>query len=289
MRLIVSGAGGFLGSNIIKTAAERGIDVLAITGSADLGSCPIIASTDDFLESGCLLDKKDIFINCLFPTNADGPKMADGLDKVFRMTDMAKRCGAGAFINISSQSVYASKRLSPAKESDLLSLETPYAVGKYSSEVLVNHIYAGNPHTNIRMASLLGVGYDQRIVNRMADRALKGEELSVVGGMQRYGFLDVRDAADGILRLALGDPDKWREIYNLGRNENYTLIEVAECIVKEIKEITGQEITYCVSEGRDERNSSLDASLFMKDFDWSPKFSLSETTAAIIRSKIGKA
>lgn len=288
-RIIVSGASGFLGSNLIKNALEAGIEVVAVTSKSSVQPEIFTVDTEDFLLNGYPCSLEDVFINCLFPTNADGYKMANGLDKVYRMITRAYECGVGALINISSQSVYSSKRLVPAKEEDLLCLETPYAVGKFSSEAFVNQVFSDRPHTNIRMASLLGVGYDQRIVNRMVVQALKGEQLKVVGGMQRYGFLDVRDAAAGLVKLLMSNPKSWKEIYNLGRNESYTLIDVVECIVEQMKQQTDMDVKYSVLEGEDERNSAINATMFMQDMSWKPEISLSETTTAIIQSKLSKA
>ena len=300
MDILITGANGFLGGKITRRITEdTQFDVIAMARSEDKVQKMCVqehidkrriqfVSMEDFLKNGFPCHRDSVFINCLFPTNADGYKMADGLEKVYRIISMAKKSCVGAFINISSQSVYASKRIAPAKEEDALSLETPYAVGKYSSEVFVNQVFNDVPHTNIRMASLLGVEDDQRIVNRMVDQALKGVSLQVVGGMQRYGFLDVQDAAEGIATLAQSAPRTWKEVYNLGRNESYTLMDVVECIVSEMKEQVGMEITYTVSEGHDVRNSSLNAEAFMSDFHWTPKITLSETIAAIIRSKVSK-
>ena len=288
-RIIVSGASGFLGSNILRLASEKSIQTVAIsTRDIQLPGCTVI-QTEEYLTHGMPCSDDDVFINCLFPTNADGLKMAAGLEKVFRIISRAREDGVGAFVNISSQSVYASKRKAPATEKDELCLETPYAVGKYSSEAFTNQVFAGIPHTNIRMASLLGVGYDQRIVNRMADQAIRGECLKVVGGMQRYGFLDVRDAASGLIKLAESNPRGWKDTYNLGRNESFSLIDVADCIVKKMRKITGNEVAYTVTEGVDERNSSLDASLFMQDVGWSPELTFSDTVSDIITDKLGKA
>ena len=288
-RIVVSGAGGFLGSNIINEALSADIEVLAITGRTIVRTGVTVVNTDTFLRNGYPLSSDDVFINCLFPTNADGFKMADGLEKVYKMIIQAYSCGVGAFINVSSQSVYASKRTEAAKEKDILSLETPYAVGKYSSEAFTNQVFTDRPHTNVRMASLLGVGYDQRIVNRMVSQALNGDSLKVVGGMQRYGFLDVRDAAAGLIKMADSNASFWKEIYNLGRKESYTLIDVVDCIVAEMKKEAGIEVSYTVTEGQDSRNSAIDAALFMHDFDWKPEITLSETTSAIIRSKMSRA
>ena len=56
-----------------------------------------------------------------------------------------------------------------------------------------------------------------------------------------------------------------------------------------MKRQTDMDVHYTISEGQDDRNSSIDATLFMQEFQWSPEITLSETTAAIIRSKMSKA
>ena len=284
-RIIVSGAGGFLGSNIVAKALDHNIEVVAITSKEGDNSQIEKINTSEFLTKGYKFRADDAFINCLFPTNADGYKMAAGLDKVFKIISNVYSSGCGTFINISSQSVYSSVRKNPATETDLLCLDTPYAVGKYSSEMFTNEIFRDRRHTNIRMASLLGVGYDQRILNRMVDQALKGEKIKVVGGMQRYGFLDVRDAAAAIVKLSMDCSESWKETYNVGRNESYSLIDVAECICCEIKEKTGKKAEYIVINGQDNRNSSLDSSRFMTEFCWKPEIGLKKTTDDIIMSK----
>lgn len=289
-RIIVSGAGGFLGSHIIRRALEnRDIGIVAISSGSDFAPGVEVMTTQAFLSGALRCTPEDVFINCLFPTNADGVKMADGLQTLFRLISTARDSGVGAFINVSSQSVYASKREVPAREDTPLCLESPYAVGKYCSEAYTNQVFADMPHTNVRMASLLGPGYDLRIVNRMVDQALRGDALKVVGGMQRYGFLDVRDAADGLVTLAHSAPSTWQETYVLGRRECCTLMEVVECIVSTLKARAGVDAAYVVSEGQDVRNSSLDPSRFMRDFAWSPRYSLTDTVASIIDSKCQKA
>ena len=40
----------------------------------------------------------------------------------------------------------------------------------------------------------------------------------VVGGKQQFSFLDVRDAAEAILRLVECDVGEWEVAYNLARN-----------------------------------------------------------------------
>ena len=286
-RIVVCGAGGFLGSYILKEASDRKIPTLGITTRANLSghSSAEFVSTADFLAGKVKFFSDDVFINCLFPTNADGFKMADGMKTVFSTITIAKKSGISFFINISSQSVYASKRGNASAEDSPLSLETPYAVGKYSSEAFTNEVFKNDLHTNIRLASLLGVGYDQRIVNRMINNAIKGERLKVVGGMQRYGFLDVSDAASGLLSVSQLGSSSMKEVYNLGRMESYTLLELADLIVRKLREY-GINTGYDLVEGNDIRNSSIDAGLFMRDFGWRPIIPLEQTVEKIIKSKL---
>ena len=286
-RIVLSGAGGFLGSHIVAHAQREGIPVLAITTRTDVVASDTVQviSTECFLNGEQTLSSQDVFVNCMFPTNADGRRMADGLQKVYEMIRTAGRCGAGSMINISSQSVYPSERKTAASETDLLSLETPYAVGKYSTEVFCDEVFQNRPHTGIRLASLLGIGYEQRIVNRMVSKALNGETLQVVGGMQRYGFLDVRDAAAGIVCMSQTDATAWRAVYNLGAEGSCTLLEAAQLIVRLLQE-KGYDAAYQVTDGTDERNSALCAELFMNDFSWKPALTLEQTVRDIIAHKL---
>ncbi len=290
-RIIVSGANGFLGSNIINIALkEKQSQVVAITSKTDKFNDIKTINTDVFLKQGMDCSVDDIFINCLFPTNSNGYELADGLRKVFQIITMAKRSGVGAFINISSQSVYASKRTTPATEEDKICLESAYSVGKYCSEIYCARELEGIPFTNLRMASLIGIDHQQRIkriVNRLVKQALKGEDLIIIGGKQKYGFLDVRDAAVAVLKIALSDSSEWKQIYNIGRMEYYTLIDLAEIIVKSVKKLTGIEVNYAVTEGEDIRNSSIDITKFSTDFGWQPEIKINETIEEIIASECG--
>lgn len=291
-RLVIIGAGGFLGSAIIQEAKKLDLKIVAITSRPleiknTYGDICDTLETTKFLNGAYQMSGTDVIINCLFPTNANGYQMANGLEKVFRVITIAKESGAGTFINISSQSVYAPKREKAADEDETLCLETPYAVAKYSIEVFCDLVFQERPHTNIRLASLLGIGYDQRIVNRMVRQALEGKNLKVIGGMQRYGFLDVRDAAAGIVKMALSDFTNWKPIYNLGRSESYTLLDVVEIVVSEMKK-RGLSVSYEILEGTDIRNSSINAERFMKDFMWKPAISLSQTIGNIIDEKMDK-
>lgn len=286
-RIVLSGAGGFLGSHIIKCAAQALVPVLAVTSNTESAASLGVEAveTDVFLNDAQPLSEEDVFVNAMFPTNADGFRMAAGLQKTYAVIRAAHGKGAGSVINISSQSVYAVDREEAAKETDALCLDTPYATGKYGTEAFCDAVFDTVPHSNLRLASLIGVGYEQRIINRMVTKALAGEELQVQGGMQRYGFLDVRDAAAGIVRMSQTDAATWKPVYNLGPSDSVTLTEIAQMIVGELQ-AAGRTASYRIMEGSDRRNSALCADLFRKDFDWQPGLSVAQTIRDIVQDKL---
>lgn len=288
MRIIVSGAGGFLGKKVLEEAVRANIDVMAITSNPDCLQFEddriLYFPTDYFMDNGLPMTHEDIFINCLFPTYANGYRMSDGLRKTFACMEVAKQCGVGGFINISSQSVYSSMKIKPATEEDPVCPDSAYAVGKYASELFCNSVFNGVPHTNIRLSSLISPNSDRRLINRLIDHALKKGSLIISGGTQRYSFLDVRDAAAGLISISVSDKKKWRKTYNLGRNESTTLYDLSE-LIKEHLCRRGIDISIELTPGGDIRNFSMDANLFMNDFGWEPTISLEKTIESIIDEK----
>lgn len=300
MKILVSGSSGFLGQNLIKSILEEtNHSIIALSSHKaklekyinDYPDRITVFNTSGFVSLP--FEEIDVLINCAFPMKADGVQMADGLRFIAALLRTTCHNGIGAVVNISSQSVYSSKRQKPATEESELDLECSYgmgsyAVGKYAVELLTNSICNNIPHTNLRLASLIGAGYDQRVINKLIDKALCGEELIVLSGPQYYGFLDVRDAADAITAVINSDPMSWSEVYNLGTNESYTL----EDIVKTVVEIYNQEfsanITYKTELSEKHFNSVLSCRKFNEDFHWSPRYSLIDTIQWIFEQKRAK-
>ena len=138
-------------------------------------------------------------------------------------------------INISSQSVYDQKRCYAATEDSPLLLQSNYAVGKYASELFMKLLEKDAHVTNVRMASLIGPGFDQRLTNKMAKSAIQDRKISYQINDLVFGFLDVEDAARAILRLAAVPAARWKTVYNLGSDASYSLREIA-CTIAEILE-----------------------------------------------------
>lgn len=113
--------------------------------------------------------------------------------------------GVKTVINISSQSVYGSNRIGVAVEETEVNPDNYYAMGKYSTELLTNSICKKINHSNIRMASLIGKDYEKRIINRLIRMAIEKGTYSISKSNMHFGYLDVEDDVDGIIKVVRSD------------------------------------------------------------------------------------
>lgn len=235
--VLVTGASGFLGMELLRQLLAKGrYRVIASTNSGEKlisafgpGRIEIVGREELLSER---LAERDILcaINCAYPRNKSGFEMAEGLGYIESVLRRIARSRVRTLINISSQSVYDPARSGAASEDCAPCLTTPYAVGKYMTERLADALCEQIPHTSLRMSSLIGPGFNQRIVNRFTEKALKMEPLFVKRSPQRFGFLDCEDAAGAILSLLETDSSAWKAVYNVGSGVGYTLEDIVQAI-----------------------------------------------------------
>ena len=292
MNVIVTGASGFLGRELINQLKNyEGFTIYALTSKVkELKTFfyedknVLVFGKDSLFNNEIKISKEFVLINCAFPRTV-GDDFAEGLDYVKSILQSVVEQGVGAVINISSQSVYSSKRKCPASEGEKIRLDSMYAVGKYATELLTQSICKEIPYTNIRMASLIGPGFDQRVTNKLVDIALNSNNLTIKIGKQYWGFLDVIDGARGIISVLCFPFEKWRQIYNLGSDKAYTLLEIAEEISKILKENYGIEVNINTIPDENEQNTAMDCSAIKEDIGFISQISLKESLMRIIEKK----
>ena len=281
MRVVVTGASGVLGQELIKRLhLEHGVSTLSISRNLersifDHDTC---CTTRELFENASLIGSNDILVNCAFPRTTEGNALACGLDFTAKLFDIASRRRVKAVINVSSQSVYDPSRTSPASEKAPIVLKGEYAVAKYAAEKLCSSVFSSIPYSNIRLASLIGPLYKQRMVNKMLDQALSKGRLSLVESSSRYGLLDVADAAVGLAAIATSVPESWNHVYNLGIEGGYSLNDIGTEVARYAKTHQGVSVSI-VASGNEGRftNSEMSCDLFRRQFSWSPVLSLSDS------------
>ena len=286
-KIVITGASGFLGSHLVKRLKDEGwCRIYALSSKPVelremLDGGNVTYAYKDALDADML--RESIVINCAYPRNAAGAAVADGLKYTQTVFETAVECGASAIINISSQSVYSQQRTEAATEETPLCLESPYAVGKYAVELMLGSICKGSEtfYTNLRMASLIGPGFDQRIVNKFVMRLLHGETITIVKQQKKMGFLDVEDAVSAILAVTETSVDNWKPVYNVGNGQGYTVEEIFSAITMEMESKIGI-IQPIYETGTDVSTTAVAFDSLNKDTGFVPAIDLRESIRRII-------
>ena len=290
-RVVITGASGFLGSNLIeriKNSDEYKIYALS-SHPIELRSRVQGNRVEYYFKDAVLgaqasdILKGSIVVNCAYPRNSIGTDIADGLKYTQGVFESAVKYGAAGIINISSQSVYSQHRADVASEETSICIESPYAVGKYAVELMLESICRGTKtrFTNLRMASLIGPGFDQRIVNRFVMKIIKQEPVTIIRQDKKLGFLDVEDAVNAILAVCNMKNCSWQSVYNVGNGIGYTVEEIYSEVVSVMKD--NVEIKDVMIEtGFETCTTAVSYDRLQKDTGFSPKIDLEESIKRIV-------
>ena len=285
-KILITGAGGKLGHALIKRiGAEHiyGLDLYtdSLKGILDANH---IFTVKDFESKKIPLDEIKVIIHCAFARSQDGAALASSIDFSRDIFIAAVENNIPGVINISSQSIYGIYRDTPSTEDGSIDPMDMYAVAKYACEKLAKEI-SKNTKTKIaslRLASLIGPEFSERVVYKMVDAAVKTKNIKVVGGKQVFSFLNIVDAADGIAAMLNTKPNKWSEVYNLATDERYTIKEMADQIADVVK---GTVVDFTPSETH--QSIKTNPNKFLNDFCWHAKLKLRDSIVGIYNTISG--
>ena len=285
--IVVTGAGRFLGREIVRQhlLSLHAGSIHAVTREPQhlLDLCSDdrlkVISPERLVDSNIV--NGSIVIHAAFPRVDGGVGFAEGLEATSKILENSVRSGARAIVNISSQSVYDPYRLNAAREKDHPVLTSPYATAKFASEILVEALCQNTQYLNVRLGSLVGIGLDSRVLNRFVQSAQVNHQLKVVGGGQKIEYLDVRDAAAGLLVLAELPEQHWQRTLNFGSGQHIFLLDVAKTVQRVAPDFVHQALRIEVEPADNRECSWIDSSDMYELISWRPRYSLSDTVATL--------
>lgn len=290
MNILITGAGGYLGTELINQLLGTKHRVYALSSnkgkiSQRFGEKVVCYSNDELLSAKVNLSDIDVVVHCAFARTQEGKDIADSLYFTKEVFKLASYNGCD-IINISSRSVYGQNPNIPWTEDSDISPDSLYALAKLSSELLTETISdSKTSYTNIRLAGLLEPTFDDRIVNKFIDNAIKGNNIKIIGGKQQFSFLDIRDAAAGIVSLLEIPSKKWAHIYNLGFTKSYNILEIADTVKIVAKDFNID--TDVVHEHSDATlYAEIDSSKFYAYTNWKPKYDMKKIVRSIFKHKL---
>ena len=256
MRILVTGAAGFLGSHLTELLLADGHTVIGV----DNLSTGRLANLEHLQgESRFSLLERDIcqpfepgqvdaIYNLASPASpADYMRLGVetlrvGAYGVFNTLDIARRYRS-VYLHASTSECYGDPEIHPQPESywgnvNPIGPRSVYDEAKRFAEatVMAYHRYRG---VNTRMARIFNTygprlqPSDGRVISNFLMQALRGEDLTIYGdGSQTRSFCYVTDLIDGIVRLAASDE---HEPVNIGNPEEWS---IADC-AREVVAVTG--------------------------------------------------
>jgi dTDP-glucose 4,6-dehydratase len=244
MRVLVTGATGFLGAEIVRyllkqpwqsvvalARTEQKADRLRCWCAHDAQHMEILL--DDILTLESLPPAVDAVVHAAavrqVPTAssaAAGELFETNLAGTCQLLKLAVKGGVRRFIYVSSQSVYGHDS-APWTEESPVDPQTAYAISKYAGELLVRCLPDAMDWAVLRLSRLYGVSLFTRwgeIVARFCEMVYHGEPIPLHGdGEQRVDLLHVADAAACVDRLLKIHPQGWSDTYNVGAGASVSL------------------------------------------------------------------
>jgi nucleoside-diphosphate-sugar epimerase len=228
-RILVTGAGGFLGARIARHLAASGHEIIALGRSASsldaLKDAPVSALVCDLGDGASVSSLAlsiDGIVHCAGLSSNWGPRRdfaRNNVTATANLLDRAKKWGAPHFIHVSSSSVYFrfTDQLNVGETSVLPTPVNHYAWSKATAEKLVRSA-RDIPTTIVRPRGIYGKG-DRALLPRLLRAAARGPLPSFHGGCAVIDLTHVDDVVAAIACIPQQGNKAAGAIYNVSGGE----------------------------------------------------------------------
>jgi nucleoside-diphosphate-sugar epimerase len=246
MKLLVTGAAGFVGAAVAREAAAQGHEVLATARSAGLPARladvvghlrPVGLDLRDTQAVADLLtqERPNIVVHCAWrglsgQDRFDRSQITDNLDSSCALVDACIAGGVAKFVGIGSQGEYGLLE-GKISERDCPEPTSLYGASKLATLHLTRQLCAQNGvgFAWMRLFSTFGPGDNPNwLIPSLIEQMLAGTRPRTSLGKQLWDYLYISDVAKGIVAAAL-TPDA-TGIFNLGSGKPVAVKSIVEMI-----------------------------------------------------------
>jgi UDP-glucose 4-epimerase len=290
---LVTGGAGFIGTNLVERLVRDGHSVIVVddlsAGKAERlpELVPLyrldICKTEPLT---ALMRGVDVVVHlAALPSvqfSIEHPQEAQrvNVDGTLSVLTAAKTAGVRRVVYAASSAVYGDQDIMPLRELFAPQPKSPYALHKYSGEVMMRLWYDLHQleTVSLRFFNAYGPYLDPEgayasVIGRFLKQRAQHMPLTITGdGEQTRDFVHVSDIVDAIVRASLSDTVGHGEVLNVGSGVSVSVNTVARLI--------GGSLSY-VAPRIEPRHSQADIGHIKLLLDWRPTISLEQGLAEL--------
>ena len=301
MRVVVTGAAGFIGSHLCERLLAAGHEVVGIDCFSDYYARAIKEKNLETSSSHDSFQFEQVdLVDAALPALVDGAAVIfhlaghpavpswpgpfdryvrDNVTATQRLLEALKGAPIKRLVFAGSWSVYGDAERFPTNESALPRPVSPYGVTKLAAEHLVR-LYTQNfgvPAVSLRYFTVYGPRQRPDMAfSRFMQALADGEPIEVFGdGEQTREFTYVSDAVEGTIKAAKADVVG--QVFNLGGGSRVTVNKVLATL-EEISHLKVRRENLPAAPG-DPRHTGASINLAREQLGWEPRVSLREGLA----------
>jgi NAD dependent epimerase/dehydratase len=301
-KILVTGAGGFIGSHLIEELVRQGEEVRALVRYNSRDERGLLEDLPKEIQDQIEVVPGDL-------KDPDGVKKAvKGCSKVFHLgaliaipysyvhpfdfiqtnvigtAHLLNACleenALERIVHTSTSEVYGTAQYIPIDEKHPLQAQSPYAASKIATDKLAEsyHLSFGLPIATIRPFNTFGPRQSLRaIIPTIISQAIENEKIRLGNTKPRRDFLFVKDTVRGFIQLGKCD-EAIGKVVNIGRGMDISVEE----LVKKIVNLIGKKSEIEIEDRRIRPEKSevmqllSDTRLANKLFLWAPQYTLEE-------------
>jgi NAD dependent epimerase/dehydratase len=252
-RVLVTGAGGFIGSHLTEHLVEAGAKTRALVRYTSTGhrgwldTSPHLADIE--VLTGDIRDRdsmrrafKDIDVVfhlgalIALPYSYDAPQsyVDANIQGTLNVLELARDNNLQRVVHTSTSEVYGTAQYVPIDEKHPLVGQSPYSASKIGADMIAASYYLsfGLPVVTVRPFNTYGPRQSARaVIPTVITQALAGQDIKLGSMLPTRDFNYVGDTANGFIALA-GADEAIGKVCNIGSGREITIGELATLICK---------------------------------------------------------
>jgi dTDP-glucose 4,6-dehydratase len=304
-KVLVTGAGGFIGSHLSERLVELGAKTRAFVRYSSTGSWGWLDQSplknDVEVVLGDIRDQDTVTHACngadvvfhlaaliAIPYSYQAPLsyVRTNVEGTLNVLQAAQRVASEVVVHTSTSEVYGTARTVPIDENHPLQGQSPYSASKIGADKIAEsfHLSFGLPVVTVRPFNTFGPRQSARaVIPTIITQALNGSEIRL-GNLEPTRDLNfVADTVEGFIKAA-ETPKAIGETINLGSGREISIGDLAALILK----LMNRDIPIALEGARVRPENSevdrlcADSRKGQSILGWRPKYSLEDGLAATI-------